>query len=375
MNTAPFKRARPGEDIAPASDTDILEALPLAVLLVGHEDVVFYANPLAEELFGTSVVVLANTGLSGVVPPYSRLLALVDQVRQQRQTMIEHEVELELPRTGESRFVDVRAAPLARDPELVVLSLTVRAAAERLGRHIQRRDSGRSNAAMAATLAHEVRNPLSGIRGAAQLLESGAEEHDRALARMIRDESDRIAALIDRMEIFGDESLPRRTQALNIHELLDHVQLVASSGFASHIRILTEYDPSLPLVEGSRDELVQAFLNLFKNAAEALPKRGGRINVRTSYEHGLRISSAGRARIHLPIAIRIEDNGVGIAEDLRDCLFEPFVTGKSGGTGLGLAFVAKTVVDHSGVVDVESAPGNTVFRVLLPAAAVESAAP
>jgi len=171
------------------------------------------------------------------------------------------------------------------------------------------------------------------------------------------------------------EAAPRRTEALNVHELLDHVRLVASSGFANHARIVTEYDPSLPLVDGSRDELIQAFLNLFKNAAEALPERGGKIAVRTRYEHGLRVSSAGRARMHLPIAIRIEDNGGGIAEDLRDCLFEPFVTGKSGGTGLGLAFVSKTVADHNGAVDVESAPGSTVFRVLLPAVAEGSAAP
>ncbi len=271
--------------------------------------------------------------------------------------------------------MDVRAAPLEHEPNLVVLSLAVRTVAEQLGRHLQQRDSGRSNAAMAATWAHEVRNPLSGIRGAAQLLESGASEGDKALARMIRDESDRIAALIDRMEIFADESIPKATAALNVHELLDHVRLLANSGFASHATIKTEYDPSLPPVDGSRDELIQAFLNLIKNAAEALPARGGMIGVSTRYEHGLRVSSGGRLRVHLPIAIRVHDNGGGVAEELRDCLFEPFVTGKSGGTGLGLALVAKIVADHGGVVDVESERGNTVFRILLPAAEEGSRAP
>jgi two-component system nitrogen regulation sensor histidine kinase GlnL len=363
------------DNILAAPEAAMLEALPLAVLLIGPEGEICHANPAAEELFGTSRAVLAKRGLAGIVAPFSSLLALVEQVRFHGQTMFEHEVELDLPRNGGTRLVDLRAAPLAGEPQCVVLSLTPRSLAERLGRHLQQRDSGRSNAAMAATLAHEVRNPLSGIRGAAQLLEAGADEDDRALARMIRDEADRIAALIDRMEIFGDESLPRRAGALNVHEVLDHVRLIAASGFASHASIATDYDPSLPPVLGSRDELVQAFLNLFKNAAEALPARGGRITVKTSYEHGLRVNDAGRARVHLPIAIRIEDNGSGIPEELRDCLFEPFVTAKPGGTGLGLAFVAKAVADHSGVVEVDSTPGGTVFRVLLPAALEEGRVP
>lgn len=358
----------PVGDAAGSLEAAILDALPLAVLLIGRDGTVLHANPAAEELFGTSAAVLAKVGLSGIVAPFSSLIAMVEQVRQNAQTMFEHGVELDLPRAGGPRLVDVRAAPLAQEPDLVVLSLAVRTVAEQLGRHLQQRDAGRSNAAMAATLAHEVRNPLSGIRGAAQLLESGASEEDKALARMIRDESDRIAALIDRMEIFGDETIPRGTAALNVHELLDHVQLVAKSGFAGRAEIKTEYDPSLPLIAGSRDELIQAFLNLFKNAAEALPARGGVITIRTRYEHGLHVRGGGRLRVQLPIAIRIEDNGSGIAEDLRDYLFEPFVSGKSGGAGLGLALVAKIVADHGGVADVESEHGNTVFRILLPAA-------
>ena len=364
----------PVGDAAGSLEAAILDALPLAVLLIGRDGAVVHANPAAEELFGTSAAVLAKIGLSGIISPFSSLIAMVEQVRQNAQTMFEHGVELDLPRAGGPRLVDVRAAPLAQEPGLVVLSLAMRTVAEQLGRHVQQRDAGRSNAAMAATFAHEVRNPLSGIRGAAQLLESGASEEDKALARMIRDESDRIAALIDRMEIFGDESIPRDTAALNVHELLDHVQLVAKSGFVGQAEIKTEYDPSLPLVAGSRDELIQVFLNLFINAAEALPARGGVITIRTRYEQGLHVRGGGRLRVQLPIAIRVEDNGAGIAEDLRDCLFEPFVSGKSGGAGLGLALVAIIVADHGGVVDVESKRGNTVFRILLPAAEQGSAA-
>ena len=374
MSSTALLQETPAGEAEASFDSAILDALPLAVLLIGRDGAVLHANPAAEELFGTSAAVLAKMGLPGIIAPFSSLAALVDQVRQDGQTMFEHGVELDLPRSSGPRLVDVRAAPLAQEPGLVVLSLALRTVAEQLGRHSQQRDAGRSNAAMAATLAHEVRNPLSGIRGAAQLLEAGANEGDKALARMIRDESDRIAALIDRMEIFGDESIPHGAAPLNVHELLDHVRLVATSGFAGQAEIKTEYDPSLPLVHGSRDELVQALLNLFKNAAEALPAQGGVITVRTRYEHGLQLRGGGRTRVHLPIAIRIEDNGGGIAEDLRDCLFEPFVTGKTGGTGLGLALVAKIIADHGGVVDVESERGNTVFRVLLPVAQDESTA-
>jgi two-component system nitrogen regulation sensor histidine kinase GlnL len=319
-------------------------------------------------LFGVGSAVLAKHGLARMVAPYSNLLALVNQVRERGETMIEYGAALQLPRGGGDRLVDIRAAPLDQAPGFVVLTLAQRTATEQLTRQSRQRESGRSNAAMAATLAHEVRNPLSGIRGAAQLLESGAASSgDKALARMIRDESDRIAALIDRMEVFGG-ALPDSKTPLNVHELLDHVRLLAQSGFARHAKITTLYDPSLPLIEGDRDTLLQTFLNLFKNAAEAVPARGGVIAVSTRYEQGLSVSSGGRLRVQLPIAIRVRDNGPGIAEDLRDCLFEPFVTNKSRGSGLGLALVAKTIADHGGIVDVEAGPGKTVFRILLPAA-------
>ncbi len=380
MSTALLNEAALGE-AAMSRGSAILDALPLAVLLIAGDGAIRHANPAAEELFGTSAQMLAKLGLARIVAPSGGVVTIVEQVRQNGQTMFEYGVQLDLPRAGAACVVDVGAAPLEHEPNLVVLTLAVRTVAEQLGRHFQQRDSGRSNAAMAAKLAHEVRNPLSGIRGAAQLLESGAGEADKVLARMIRDESDRIAALIDRMEFFGDESMAEASAPLNVHELLDHVQLVAKSGFAGHGEIRTEYDPSLPLVNGNRDELIQAFLNLFKNAAEALPVNGGIIAVSTRYEHGLRVehklraAGGGRRRVRLPIAIRVEDNGAGISGELRERMFEPFVTGKSGGTGLGLALVAKIVADHGGVVDVESERANTVFRILLPAAEDGSAAP
>jgi two-component system, NtrC family, nitrogen regulation sensor histidine kinase GlnL len=217
-------------------------------------------------------------------------------------------------------------------------------------------------------LAHEIKNPLSGIRGAAQLLEPALSDEDRALAQLICTETDRIKNLVDRMEVFGDER-PLAKDAVNIHDVLDHVRRISEHGFGAGIRYVEDYDPSLPPVLGNRDKLVQVFLNLIKNAAEAISDRedGGRILLQTAFRPGVRLSVPGSGtRVSLPLAITIEDNGVGIAEHLKPHLFDPFVTTKASGSGLGLALVAKIITDHGGIIECESEPKRTVFRVLLP---------
>jgi two-component system nitrogen regulation sensor histidine kinase GlnL len=235
-----------------------------------------------------------------------------------------------------------------------------------MDRHLTHRNAARSVTAMAAMLAHEVKNPLSGIRGAAQLLEQDADESGRELTQLICDETDRIVALVDRMEAFSDHR-PIDRDAVNIHEVLDRVRKIAQSGFARQVRIGEDYDPSLPPVHGNRDLLVQVFLNLIKNAAEAVPNSGGEITIATAYRHGLRLAVPGsETRQHLPLMVSVADNGPGIPEDLKAQLFDPFVTTKRNGTGLGLALVAKVIGDHGGVIEFDSQPRRTVFRVFLP---------
>jgi two-component system nitrogen regulation sensor histidine kinase GlnL len=217
-------------------------------------------------------------------------------------------------------------------------------------------------------LAHEIKNPLSGIRGAAQLLESVVSDDDRALTRLITDETDRIVSLVDRMEIFSDER-PIERSAVNIHSVLDRVKALARNGFARHIRIVEDYDPSLPPVFGNRDQLIQVFLNLVKNAAEAIGREeGGEVTLSTAFRPGIRLSVPGtQDRVSLPLDFCVHYNGSGVPDDLLPILFDPFITSKPNGSGLGLALVAKIVGEHGGVIECESSPRGTTFRILMPA--------
>ncbi|HTH16258.1 MAG TPA: ATP-binding protein [Magnetospirillum sp.] len=345
----------------------VLGALAAAVIAVDGNDVVTYVNGSAEQLFQSGSAYLCGRPVTDLLPPDSPVLSLIAQARDNALMVSEYGVTLDTPRTGH-RTVSVQAAPIAiaEAPGHVVLSLHEQSIALKIGGSLASRNAARSVTAMAAMLAHEVKNPLSGIRGAAQLLEGTASEEDRVLTRLIVDETDRIVALVDRMEVFSDKP-PSDRGAINIHQVLEHVRRLAENGFARNVRIIENYDPSLPPVSGNRDQLIQVFLNLIKNAAEAVPADGGEIIISTAYQHGVRLAVPGSdARRHLPLVVSIQDNGPGIPEDLRPHLFDAFVTTKPSGTGLGLALVAKIVGDHGGIVEFDSMPRRTVFRVMLP---------
>jgi len=343
----------------------VLNALTSPVLLLDDAGVIQQVNTAVEDLLEMGAAHLVGRRLDALLPPDSPVFALIAQAAETGASVSEHGVTLDSPRTGH-RVVTIQVAPLAEIADWIVVSFHEQSLALKIGAQLTHRSSARSVTAMAAILAHEVKNPLSGIRGAAQLLEQSCGPDDRTLTRLICDEADRIVALVDRMEVFTDKR-PIDREAVNIHSVLEHVRRVSQAGFARHVRFVETYDPSLPPVFGNRDQLVQVFLNLVKNAAEAVPEEGGEIVLATSFQHSVRLAVQGSsARLHLPLAVAVQDNGPGIPEDLRPHLFDPFVTTKSGGSGLGLALVAKIIDDHGGVIEFDNQPRRTIFRVLLP---------
>jgi two-component system nitrogen regulation sensor histidine kinase GlnL len=346
----------------------LLSALPHPLLVIGGGLKVEYVNAATEDFFQMSASVLCRRRLTDVVAFGSPLIALVEQVQRNGTTVNEYGVDLGSYRFDAPKLVDLYAGPLAESPGRVMIMLQQRSMAQMIERQLTHRGAARSVSGLAAVLAHEIKNPLSGIRGAAQLLEAERTDSDRTLTQLICAESDRICKLVDRMEIFGDER-PLLREPVNIHDVLDHVKQIATTGFARQIKFVENYDPSLPAVPGSRDKLIQVFLNLVKNAAEAIgeDRADGQITLTTSFRPGVRLSVPGsQARVSLPLEIAVEDNGSGVPADLLPHLFDPFITTKQSGTGLGLALVAKIIGDHGGIIECDSRPRQTVFRALMP---------
>jgi len=348
---------------------DLLNALPTPLLCLNPADEVVFANAAAEAFFKTSQSTLRDRGLGHLLPADSPLLALIREARLTGGSLAEYALEIGLIAGGRVTL-DATVGEIPDQPGWLLVTIQSRSIAQMMNRQMTHEAAARQVVGVSAMLAHEIRNPLSGIRGAAQLLDDPDDASTQELSQLIVSEVDRIRALVDRMETFTDtRPLERRRE--NIHNILSHVRQVASAGIARSIPIRERYDPSLPEVFANRDRLIQVFLNLVKNAAEAIGDSKGEILITTAYRHGVRVAVRGSSRrISLPLEVCVCDTGPGAPTEIAEHLFDPFVSSKPGGSGLGLALAAKIVRDHGGVIEYDRQydPPLSTFRILLPVA-------
>ncbi len=341
-------------------------SLPVPAFILDSADRITDTNPAAEGFLNTSARALLNSPIWDMVMVDAPLEEAFARVRTGRAPLFVNDVEV----GGGSRapmHCNIQIAPISGDPEAVLLLISPR---ELNGRMSPAKSAAKSAIGMAEMLAHEIKNPLAGITGAAQFLAMNLEAEDREMTDLIVEESRRIVKLLEQVEQFGNLRPPVR-RAVNIHDLLDRARRSAMVGFAANMKIIEDYDPSLPLTYADGDQLLQVFLNLLKNAAEAARRGGGgggTLRLHTYYEQSLRLRRKDGTGRPVPLQIEIIDDGPGLPPEIAGDIFEPFVSGRENGTGLGLALVSKIITEHEGWIGVESVPGRTVFRVSLPVA-------
>ena len=339
-------------------------SLPIPVLIIGADGAIGAVNPAAETFFNASSRSLVGHPLAQRL----HLDALMDQslerVRASQSPFIFSDASVMMGERPALRC-SVQIAPMVDDPDRVLVLISPRDVADRLGQNRKVASAAKSAIGMAEMLAHEIKNPLTGITGAAQLLAMGLSAEDRALTDLIVEESRRVVKLLEQVERFGDLRPPQR-RAVNVHDALDRAKRSAQLGFATKPVFIEDYDPSLPPTYADPDQLMQVFLNLLKNASEAIGSEQGTIRLRTYYDHALRRRNADGTGQALPLQVEIIDNGPGIAPGIASEIFEPFVSGRENGTGLGLALVSKIISEHEAWISVESQPGRTVFKLSLP---------
>jgi two-component system nitrogen regulation sensor histidine kinase GlnL len=346
----------------------IWASLPMPALVIDATDHIRNANPAAETFLNASARSVIGQRVNERLTVDAPLSEALQRARDNQSDLYINDVNVV---SGERTMqCTIQIAPIHDDPQMLLMLISPRVIADRLGRAMNATTAAKSAIGMAEMLAHEIKNPLAGISGAAQLLAMNLPAEDREMTDLIVEETRRIVKLLDQFEQFGNLRRPDR-RAVNIHDALDRARRSAQIGFAAHMMIVEDYDPSLPATFADPDQLMQVFLNLIKNAAEAARGKHGTIRLRTFYDLSLRLRRKDGSGGTLPLQVEIIDDGPGIPPDIAGDIFEPFVSGRENGTGLGLALVSKIMTDNGGWIGVESVPGKTVFRLSLPMAPKE----
>jgi two-component system nitrogen regulation sensor histidine kinase GlnL len=343
-------------------------SLPVPSLMIDGADTIIMSNPAAESFLNLSAKSLEGQRFWDRVMIDAPLEGPFIRARQNRTSLFVNDVDV----GGGERpplLCNVQFSPLQGDDDTMIVMISPREIASRVSHNNYSGKAAKSAIGMAEMLAHEIKNPLAGITGAAQLLSMGLTPEDQELTDLIVAESRRIVKLLEQVEQFGNLR-PPKLLPVNIHDVLDRARQSAAVGFGAHMLFVEEYDPSLPPTLADADQLLQVFLNLLKNASEAC-KEAGTIRLHTFYDAALRVRRSDGTQARLPLQIEIIDDGPGLPPDIADDIFEPFVSGRENGTGLGLALVSKLIVDGGGWISVDSVPGRTLFRISLPVAPKE----
>ncbi len=339
-------------------------SLPIPGLLIDENDKIADMNPAAEGFLNHSTRSMIGYPVFDVLAVDAPIEEAFGRARKDNSVLIVNDVDVG---TGDRAPLQctLQIAPLIGSPGKFLFLLSTREFAGRITQGQTVKSAAKSAIGMAQMLAHEIKNPLAGIAGAAQLLSMSLPKQDLELTDLIVGETRRIAGLLDQVEQFGNQR-PPKLAAVNLHDILDRARRSAILGYGANMTFVEDFDPSLPEAWVDADQLLQVILNLLKNASQAAGNGGGTIKMRTYYEYSLRLRRKDGGGKALPLQIEIQDDGPGLPPEIADDVFDPFVSGRENGTGLGLALVSKIISEHDGWISVDSVPGKTTFRISLP---------
>ena len=346
------------------SDQSIWASLPVPAFLIDAADRIADVNSAGEGFLNASARSVLDSPIWDLIAVDAPLEEALQRARAQGTPLFVNDVDVGTGNRAPLQCA-LQIAPLVGRPGMMILMISPRELAGRMTQSHSVKSAAQSAIGMAEMLAHEIKNPLAGITGAAQLLSMNLRSEDLELTDLIVAESRRIVKLLEQVEQFGNLSPPDK-KAINIHDVLDRARRSALLGFGAQMKIVEDYDPSLPFAHGDPDQLLQVVLNLLKNASEAAGDGGGTIRMRSYFEHSFRLRRSDGTGQSLPLQVEIIDDGPGLPDGIRADIFDPFVSGRENGTGLGLALVSKIISDHDGWISVTSVPGRTVFRLSLP---------